>query len=855
MSKRLSSIFSMSKDDHGRDPMQHSPLPRNTSSPALVPPPVPGKLHKAATSQTPNQTTFPEPTLPVTPLAPPPLLTGDGMVRPPSAAGSGSRPGSQASVRSRPQTPTFTITPVEGSPIGPTTPTSTSKLSKRSSWLPGGKSPTAKTKGGAKHSQAWIAGLPDHVPYDLTPLVKGERVLDLWNDQADTVLYLFPKSSRRGPSFRIDSALLEDSNALKLLRLESAVSPRLSPHPHPDFASLSLHDNGHGYYRGTQESYAPPSVNNYAQDEAHIHLPLEFDGDLSTPDSIPKGDDLELLVLYRNFFAFLQGGALVATPRQSNLYAVFMGISSILKRFRFSNADGSTWGDVTTHSFARYCQELRLADVRSSREKTVEALVLGEHMRFWALYNEGFVHAAGRLEDIKRIKSPKYAQISPITCNRLERSSLDIEQRLLVIRGKLEDFDFPSMFSGVANSQVATEAKLVRFKAWKLAFADFRKFTLSYYRRKYGAWPPKAKSKKNTFEESGLNRRLLQEVYQDFTDLYDMLADRHNLTTRASDVALLDENSKADDVNETLQHALRRVESEYDRATPPVIPPIPFDVPTIPGFKSSFNRVHALTSKSAGSLKRLKDNEVNEILLGSYNREHISTNVFIQDFFSYERKLNQGKTMDEIVDNRCGQWLFMYAVLQSLPIMVVDARDVQYRDGVEYFLCMAPRGGRPWMKEDTSQSRSWYNVSSGGGVVSLPADLIDHSVEGIYRRSHCWDIATKWAKDLGITPADDTNSILSGLGPPPSMSATHGGPSSMSNQSSPTGSPLLRPSSGTDGGRLSTLSSRSSVNIGLEAVPQPPERQRPTSVFNPNITFDQILSGPPADEKKKKGKK
>jgi hypothetical protein len=622
------------------------------------------------------------------------------------------------------------------------------------------------------------------------------------------------------------------------------------------FGHMSVQDPYNSYYQQAPAPYSQPS------EAVNIHLPLEFDGDLSDPRSQPTGDDLELLVLYRNFFAFLQGGALVATPRQTTLYAIFMGISSILKRFRFTNYDASTWGDVPTTSFARYCQELRLADVRASREKTVEALVLGEQMRFFPLYNEGFVHAAGRLEDIKRIKSPKYNQITPITVNRLERASLDIETRLLVLRGKLDNFDFPSMFSGVANSQTATEAKLVRFKAWKMAFLDFRKFTMAYYRRTYGAWPPKASSKKNNFEESGLNRRLLQEVNQDFTDLYDMLADRSNLTTRTTDMAPMDGNIAADDPNETIQHALRLLESEYDRASPPVLPPIPFDVPIIPGFKNSFNRDHVMTKRSANSVKRLGGNEVNEVLLGSYNRDMISANTFIQDFFSYERKLNQGKTMDEIADNRCGQWLFMYAVLQSLPMMVVDARDVQFSQNVEYFLCMAPRGGRPWMKEDTAQSRAWYNVSSGGGLVSLPADLIDHGVEGIYRRSHCWNIATKWAEDLGVDPAQH-NPVLGGLEPPPPVlpsayGGEYGGYSPVgSNASSPAVSPMLRPMSGhLDGGGLTQFASRSSTNLGPEATHAPSgQASRPNSVFNPTITFDQILGAPATSDKKKKSKK
>jgi hypothetical protein len=176
MSKRLSAIFSLSKDDRGTG-LAHSPLPNSTSNPSLTVPAAGGKLHKPVTpsstttsSATTPHADYPAPTLPITPLAPPPLVTGDGMFRPPSSAGSGSRPPSQASVRSRPQTPTFAITPVEGnSPLRPTTPGSATRL-KKHTW---GRSSKGKSE---PHSQAWIAGLPDHTPYDLTPLLNGERV-------------------------------------------------------------------------------------------------------------------------------------------------------------------------------------------------------------------------------------------------------------------------------------------------------------------------------------------------------------------------------------------------------------------------------------------------------------------------------------------------------------------------------------------------------------------------------------------------------------------------------------------------------------------------------------------------------
>lgn len=120
------------------------------------------------------------PISPPTPLAPPPLLTGDGYVRPPSSAGSGygSRPGSRAASpqsagsRSRPTTPSIMQS---GSDSRPQTPNS-AKLNKRKSWLPG-----TKDKGKfdeKKNSQAWIAGLRDHVAYDITPLLSGERVCE-----------------------------------------------------------------------------------------------------------------------------------------------------------------------------------------------------------------------------------------------------------------------------------------------------------------------------------------------------------------------------------------------------------------------------------------------------------------------------------------------------------------------------------------------------------------------------------------------------------------------------------------------------------------------------------------------------
>jgi hypothetical protein len=284
------------------------------------------------------------------------------------------------------------------------------------------------------------------------------------------------------------------------------------------------------------------------------------------------------------------------------------------------------------------------------------------------------------------------------------------------------------------------------------------------------------------------------------------------------------------------------------------MPPIPFDTPLIPQFAHSFNRKHVVVAEqSALASKKLRENEVNEVLLGAYNRESINASPFIQDFFSYERRVGHGKTLEQIVDARCGQWLFMYAVLQTLPMTVVDARDLLYTEGVEYFLCIAPRGGRPWMKEDQSNSRAWYNVSSGGGMVSLPADLIDHSVEGIYRRSHCWTVANQWNGSAPEAPAVQRVESLQPRSQPAGLAPNHS--PAQSPYASPHGSPMMNPITSHHSVPQGLSKQGSSVSLGLEALGGPPTQRsaRPQSHYNPNITFDAILAG--GGEAKGRGKK
>ncbi|KAI9739281.1 MAG: hypothetical protein M1834_007494 [Cirrosporium novae-zelandiae] len=721
----------------------------------------------------------------------------------------------------------------------PTDDTSTSESRRRRlSWFPGmlpAKMPgklhkasrsTSDISNSSSGPKAWVLGPAGGNPYDTSPLINGQKIPELWDDSGDALIYLFPKESGKGPSFKIHSSTFTASRNLISIAFGTSdpENNRLSFGSEPLEPSQEIElDHAPVFTQLNGATDAPTH-------DIHVYIPLPLKSNLSTPNAKLLPEDVETLISHRNLFAFLTSGALVATLRHSSPFATLLDVSDLLAHFEFSNYDGSTYGEEPETAFNRYCEEFLLADVKHSREKTIEGVVLAERMRSADLYHQTFVHAAGNWEELVRLKSPKFDLISNVTRNRLERASLDLATRIRNVEIRLTDFEFPSLFTGIANSQTSEESKLVDFKAWEKSYTNMRKFTLGVYRKKYGDWPPRASSKKNNFELDGLNRMVLREVYQDFSDIYDVLVDRLSLTTRTMNMPSQDTEPTDQDVTGKI---IRRILSEYDRSSPPVQPPVPFDVPIYPTLASIKRDYEAMDPmrqfKERG--KRLRSSDISVMLMQACNREDIKPSAFLKSFIEYERKEAHGKNVEEIRDLRIGQWIFMYVVIQSLPLLIVDAPNLHYTNGVEYFLCEIPRGGLPWAREESGRKMNWYGIAGGSGVVSMPSDVVESSIEGIYQRSHCWVMADKWTSGAAFaqpnTPLSDPSSLSPELQPP---------------NYSPDG--LRPPSQGSErgGGR----SRRTSFHLGLEALPLPPgidpgSNSRPVSVHNPNLSFNDIL--------------
>lgn len=642
-------------------------------------------------------------------------------------------------------------------------------------------------------------------------------------------MYLFPRGSGHGPSFKVPEFTVSSSMVFSELIQAAQESPsgRQRGRSFDTRGSLSVHD--------ATRMMSPPIEPDSS--ELRLYLPA-MPPSASTHDDAQV--DLERLLALRNLFAFLTGQPLVGTQARPSIFQAFLQIAALLQEFGFTSADGTTFGDAVDMSFGFYVDQLGLADCRGSREKTIESLILGERMRSPELYSEAFAHAAGKYSAIMDLQLQLFDRVSTHTRQQLERAHFDLVNRQHNVNEHLESFDFPSLFAGIANSTSYAELKAVRFKVWRASYVKMRQFVLSYYKTSFGNWPPKASNKKNPFAESGLNRLVLKMLYSDMCALYDLLVDRENKTSRIIDEVPTISNA----ADKMIMSALRNMLSENDRSRPPVLPPIPYDVPQLPAMKTIMANYDDLPAKEQAKVDRkLKEHEYLLILNKAYNFDTNSIKLpFLDAFKDFELREAKGKIGPDLADQRIGYWLFLYVVLQSLPMLVVDAPGLKFTEGTEYFLCEPPMGNYPW-DEDKQVKKAWYNVAGGSGIVELSTDTILFSVEATYNRSHCWLAAKAWEDGDGVEVMPPTEPLMSPLQPPPAFAGGEDGllgppPALSGTPPQAVGSPALtvRTRNLSPAAHRASHVHRSSMLMGLEPVPGGFESGSRSSVVGPSAS-------------------
>lgn len=734
-------------------------------------------------------------------------------------------------------------------------------------------------------------------------LMTGQKIPELWDllDRADLFIYFYPPASGRDPQIKCQSMVIQSSRTLMALAQDS-IKGRSRTRSFDDRSSLSIEDATRNLEVQSPSSQHTPTF--YAQDpqsasvysgdsvrsfssgfsgprQLHLHLPL---GLLSGPEHSKHKENESLeqlaereareqsLIDARNLFAFLDGQQLVYSKNTPTPFRVFLTIARMLKLYGFTDRGGATYGQAVDMAFKFYLDEYKFADVRSSRTKLLEGLILGEAMKSPTLYNEAFAHAVGNYKELKSKSSGLWSELSEKTKQSIESAQMRLNERRAYVEERLTDFEFPSVFAGIANSTSSEESKIVRFKHWKSNFMSLRKTVQSYLKKQYGSWPPRASSKRNSFVASGLNRVVLRMLYSDLCILYDYLVDRNSLTTRGMEGSA----DELQDGKPTVVSALRRLLNEFDKSTTWETPAMPFDVPHLPDLAifKTLQRKDPKEQHKEYTKRKLEDNEREYLLLSQQSVRDGPDKYktpFMDMFKAFEEKESRGKTARELEEQRIGHWIFLYVVLQVLPLVISDAPGLNFATDVEYFLSATPPENMPWIEDRGSQMNLYQTAE--GTYSRLPAHQVEFGINSIYSRSHCWTAANRW---LASEPTFEEPDIsipegqLSPLAPPPGFSGGELRPPSLGRSRSSSAGGIPRPHSvggllavrdpnAAAGSRLSSISQRNSIMLGLEKLPRsdgaegwgsaspvlttssggtavktPPER---------DVTFDDILAG------------
>ena len=420
---------------------------------------------------------------------------------------------------------------------------------------------------------------------------------------------------------------------------------------------------------------------------------------------------------------------------------------------------------------------------------SLEVMYVGEKWRSSRLFLEGYLHTVGSWEQFKDSHHPLVEFLSPMTLSKLDRAVLDLSNRRNQIYEKFcgpsGDFAYPAMFSGVG--------KYPRFKRWRLGFSDTRELFIKHLKWMYGTWPPRpgrqGKGGLSGGETGGLNREVLKQVEKNVALLWELVVNWDSPRYPPGGFAQEEEQVQTGVTvagGEEYQD-LRALLEESDRATPPVQPRPMFDMPKLPIPPVRVGKKNTSGGKKEKS-KKIRGDATMEVLRQSWNSlpssaadtgmELVHKYKEMEILFAQNKVLGsvQGRTIEDLQEYRKGCWIFIYAILQSLPMLVVDAPIVRWSDGCENFLCIGWKSALfPWEDRDTvsggakikpargtpgsSRRTSTMWASAPGGISSIhdpmnlselaaaaivPGGVQDDDVGASYHRSYCWARAAKW---------------------------------------------------------------------------------------------------------------
>ncbi|KAK6329808.1 hypothetical protein TWF730_006107 [Orbilia blumenaviensis] len=544
----------------------------------------------------------------------------------------------------------------------------------------------------------------------------NRRDPELWFPDGDTLVYLSDKFSKskedqpfRQPSFRIRSSLLRATN-----------SPFLIGSLY-DYDDLPQSPTSISSSLMSADQDIQPVPSNGSRDLEGIAHELHFPA--------PRSNDRAAIYRHhattRNFFAVLFNRSLVGTSFGQTL----LDLAERMELYMPPGHDNI--GDLL-----RYLTRKEFDDVRNMPDLAAGTLMFAEKYRLPDLYRESFVHCVGMMNRLELLSD--YQQISSITRILIDRASLHIQVRSencdnLLVHGQ---FSFPDMWPHMSAG----------YPPARHAFDRFQKFLAKHYQSRFGSWPPGG-------EKYG--RLLYQQLQRDFNALYDFLVDKDvtwesvappssaasiSSSTRTAGPQKLVNPYKPDFRADDASLQFTDIILSFDRNGKDRYPHIPHPYPLVPDVKTTTairtNKQSNFFGKRNANADKTIEKENALALIKATNLDALYTSPNNSLVAAYQMMEKSDRTIEiDPHDARKGRWLLIYAVLQTLATITVDAPGLKYTDNVDYFLCAPIKGALPWEQQP--------QTSRGG-----------EEEDYCQYRAHCWTVPYQWnaqasAKTLG----------------------------------------------------------------------------------------------------------
>ncbi|KAL9053364.1 MAG: hypothetical protein Q9162_004805 [Coniocarpon cinnabarinum] len=412
---------------------------------------------------------------------------------------------------------------------------------------------------------------------------------------------------------------------------------------------------------------------------------------LPAPAGLLRQDAFRCHTATRNFFAWLCGQPLVG----HFLGDALAGLLDCMRFWRDSSLDNVEdiliFADRMGYSAVEHCPDHALA-----------MLAFADKARLRHVWIDAFAHCTGMHAEI--VNSGEYNSVHHTVKDLIAKAhsemNLHLNRTSLALVGFLE--------------HELSDANLGLSEAARQHLDSFRSFLQAFYVGRFGYWPP--------YQPSNFPRELYHGLYDDFSCLYHLLANRDILSSQghlemASGGICVEQNLNAFN----LRHGFN--------ALPHTLPLVPESLPNEKRRSQvNFQKLGRRRGSSVPPMSKAEQGRFALRVATNCDNDMVMNSDLVQKYLTWEEDHSSppnGKA--SLADARKVRWILIYGFLQMLVSALQAPPEVRDTTTVSYPLCISTHDLPPW---NASGCSAQYPLRQTHAAVELDRSSSVHTDEG-----------------------------------------------------------------------------------------------------------------------------